>query len=176
MRKCLTNIWIIVRHPQSLEKMQSKMSREIWSQTSQMGVYLENRNYWKGCGEKTILIHYQWECEDVHHYGGSSETQIELSCSTAGYIRRGCVLSTGLQKKGISIWNFRPRSLRKIETACCKAILMGNLNSRLLWKTQTVEVWLIRFQSGIRTLWGTGLEAIHITFWQRICCILSMAS
>ena len=36
-----------------------------------------HQNIWRGCGEKGILLHCQWECNSVHYreeYGGSSES------------------------------------------------------------------------------------------------------
>lgn len=47
-------------------------------------------------------------------------------------------------------------------------IFMEEWKTRMLRETQTVEGWITKFQRGMRTLLGTGLEAIQVTFCQRI--------
>lgn len=68
-------------------------------------VYLENRKFWRGHGEKTILIHYQWEWKALNHYGGSSEnksTIMWLSCTSPDYTHKESVL-----RHLACMWDFR---------------------------------------------------------------------
>jgi hypothetical protein len=62
------------------------------------------------------------------------------------------------------------------------AELIGRLweaqKTRILIGLQMVEARFMKFQMGIRTVLGIELEAILVTFWQRIClcfvCVLTL--
>lgn len=58
---------------------------------------------------------------------------------------------------------------------CYKQNLVGHFDWRLEPKKaqimQTVVACLVSFQTGTKTPLGTGLEIIHVPFWQLICIL-----
>lgn len=59
------------------------------------------------------------------------------------------------------------RKLVNVVNRAQSAILVRTQKTRMLIRMCKLKAKLMRFQTEIRTLLRTGLEAIHVTFWKK---------